>query len=273
MEDDLSQNHVPVAPTAAESPLDSNTTEGFERLDKWKGCKNAPKRFVFEHNHSRAKNTGFPTRSEIGKNLGLTNHEVAAVFGWTTGDYRFVNPIARGQESVEFDDYPFLPNSMKKATCELSRQDVMPYVDVLSSAFSKLPANSSSKEVLWRGHRRQVSNKVGTIFTLKGFTSVSRDRDNALTFAEKANEGRSNMRTLIAFVEHSNSRDLAKLSARRDEMEVVFPRDTMFEVVAAPKERVVEDESAAMWATVRLRKAMPGAKIEVVYLKEVTNTY
>ena len=42
------------------------------------------------------------TPLQVGKqSLGLSEHQVAAVMGWTIGDYRLINPIARGQEEVE----------------------------------------------------------------------------------------------------------------------------------------------------------------------------
>lgn len=110
-----------------------------------------------------------------------------------------VNPIARGLDEVEFDDYPLLPK-LTKATCKLNKADVLPYVRVLSSALTKLPALVGT-ERLWRGHRRSVSYELGSIITLNGFTSVSRDRTAAIEFAAKANEGRSAQRTLLVFDE------------------------------------------------------------------------
>ena len=95
----------------ASDPLTPLIIEAFEKLDKWKGCllDAAPSRMVFEHNRKRAAGNGFPSSIEIGKKFGLTDHEISALFGWTTGDYRFLNPIARGGDTVDFEDYPFLP--------------------------------------------------------------------------------------------------------------------------------------------------------------------
>ena len=148
----------------------------------------------------------------------------------------------------------------------------MPYIDVLSSALHKLPAMTAARQILWRGHRRPLEQTtVGTTFVLKGFSSVSRDRDNALSFAEKTNEGRSSKRTLLAVMEHSSSRCLAKLSARKDEVEVIFPLDTTFEVIAPPPDRMEQDHFAVQAAAERLRKVIPDAEIELVYIREVTN--
>ena len=258
--------------TVTNNPLAPFVIEGFEQLNKWKEClvdATAPKRMVFEHNRKRAAGNGFPSSIEIGDTFGLTEHEVSALFGWTTGDYRFINPIARGEETVEFEDYPFLPTQLTKAKCRLHRNDVLPYVQVLNSALSKLPLLVSS-QVLWRGHRRKLlETSVGSKVVMKGFTSVSRDRDNALAFCVKANEGRSNRRTLLAFLDHHSSRCIAKFSARKDEMEVMFPLDSTFEVVCEPEGTSEKDKQAVREAVERLRKELPDAEIDLVYLKEV----
>lgn len=254
-----------------EQPLDPATVEAYERLDKWKGCllPGAPSRNVYKYNRSRAASTGFPSKLQIGFNLGLTDHETAAVFGWTTGDYRLVNPIARGLQTVEFDDFPFLPNEMINARCRLSREDVVPYVCVLSSALSKLPA-LPPRQRLWRGHRRRMGRaEVGSVIKMGGFTSVTRDRENALDFAAKSNEGRSDKRTLLGILEHSGGRCVSKLSARPDEMEVLFPRGATFEVVDPPGDTFGDDRLAVRRAEERLRETMPDAEIDLVYVREV----
>jgi len=257
-----------------DEPLDADTTNAYEQLDKWKGCTapGAPVRLVYNHNRSRAAATGFPTRLQVGTNLGLTDHETAAIFGWTTGDYRLLNPIARGLERTEFDEYPFLPYEMTKTPCLLDRQDVLPYVRVLSSALSKLDSLDSSRETLWRGHGRNLDQlEVGSIVTMKGFTSATRDRDNAITFAAKPNEGVSDQRTLLVLLEHSSGRCISKLSARSEEMEVVFPLDTKWEVVDPPLEDTECDKdcSAVQQAMEQLRRTIPEAEIGLVYVKEV----
>mmetsp|Transcript_29880 Transcript_29880/g.64709 ORF Transcript_29880/g.64709 Transcript_29880/m.64709 type:complete len:337 (+) Transcript_29880:352-1362(+) len=256
---------------APEVQLDPQTIEAYEALDKWKGCarSDAPVRLVYKHNRSRAAGAGFPTRLTVGSNLGLSDHETAAIFGWTTGDYRLLNPIARGSTVTEFDEYPFLPQDMAKVTCKLTREDVLPYIRVLSSALSKLPPLSSQQR-LWRGHRRKLTpSSVGSIIRMKGFTSVTRDRDNALDFAKKSNEGRSNQRTLIGVLEHSSGRCISKLSARPGEMEVIFPADTTFEVVDPPGDTGSDDLKAVQSASERMRESMPGGDIDLIYVREV----
>lgn len=255
------------------------TIEAYERLDKWKGCLlpsgAAPpiSRMVYKHNKSRAASTGFPSRLQVGTNLGLSHHETAAIFGWTTGDYRMINPIARGDNDVEFDEYPFLPNQTTKAKCRLSKVDVMPYVYVLRSALDKLPAlNSQKQQRLWRGHGRRIDQqRPGSIIVLKGFTSVTRDRDNALEFAAKE-EGTtsSKQRTLLCILEHFSARCISKLSARPREYEVLFPMDKTFEVVdPSTVDTAHEDALAVRKAAERLREKMPGAEIDLVYVREV----
>lgn len=170
---------------------------GFELLDKWKRCeRDVGPCLVFEVNRSRAENSGFPSVMEQGKHMGLTAHEVAAVMGWSTGatwhplaldargeDFRLINPIARGAEQVDFEDYP----EGGRAMCQLQRVEVMPYVSVLSSALAKLPKAHGAR--LYRGHRRAMP-PVGTTVLLRGFTSVSYDMESALSFVKQAKQGR-----------------------------------------------------------------------------------
>lgn len=256
---------------APEVQLDPQTIDAYEALDKWKGCtsSDAPVRLVYKHNRSRAAGAGFPTRLTIGSNLGLSDHETAAIFGWTTGDYRLLNPIARGSTVAEFDEYPFLPQDMAKVTCKLTREDVLPYIRVLNSALSKLPPLSSQQR-LWRGHRRKLMpSSVGSIVRMKGFTSVTRDRDNALDFVTKSNEGRSKQRTLIGVLDHSSGKCISKLSARPGEMEVLFSADTTFEVVDPPGDTGSDDLKAVQSAAERMRENIPGADIDLIYIREV----
>ncbi|CAK0848269.1 unnamed protein product [Prorocentrum cordatum] len=147
--------------------------DGFERLDKWRHCEEegVGECRVFAHNLARARNSGFPSTLECGEAAGLSPHEIAALFGWTTGDFRFLNPIARGLAEVTFQDYP----RGAAVLCRLSREEVLPYVQVVSAALRKLPP-AAGGQVLWRGHRRPVAAEVGAVLELPGFASASHDR-------------------------------------------------------------------------------------------------
>ncbi|CAE7253768.1 unnamed protein product [Symbiodinium microadriaticum] len=247
------------APAAPE--LEVNV-RAFELLDKWKNCdRTVGQSLVYAQNKLRAENEGFPSIMEVGRGMGLTQHEVAAVLGWTTGDFRLINPIARGQEEVEFEDFPRGQRTM----CRLSRVDVMPYVQVLHGAVQKLPALSSTQP-LYRGHRREVALPVGSVVLLPGFTSTSYDMDGAVAFAKQANQGRSAKRTLLVIQESFSGRLIAKLSARKYEAEVLFPIDTTFKVVETSTSPATE---AAANATEELRRSMSEAEIRVVCLCEV----
>mmetsp|Transcript_37533 Transcript_37533/g.63926 ORF Transcript_37533/g.63926 Transcript_37533/m.63926 type:complete len:344 (+) Transcript_37533:200-1231(+) len=270
--------------------LDDATLTAYEQLDKWKEClldnnlpnnvvrnsnKKPPSRRVYEHNRKRAAGTGFPTRLAVGRSLGLTDHETASIFGWTTGDYRLLNPAARGRGEkkmsmiVEFDEYPFLPHDTTKVTCRLSKEDISPYLAVLTSALYKLPPLNNS-QILWRGHRRPIyPSAPGTMVTMDGFTSVTRDRETAIEFAVKSNEGRSKKRTLLCILEHYSARAISKLSARSNEMEVLFPPRRTFEIVDAPKDTKSDDLRAVQNAVEKLQKEIPGAEVEIVYVCEV----
>mmetsp|Transcript_839 Transcript_839/g.2332 ORF Transcript_839/g.2332 Transcript_839/m.2332 type:complete len:236 (-) Transcript_839:114-821(-) len=213
----------------------------------------------------------------MGTKLGLSDHETCALFGWTTGDYRFINPIARDADAqvVEFDEYPFLPQNTAKVKCRLTREDVLPYIRVMQSALSKLPPLQDRQQRLWRGHRRRFPNpRPGSnmLSLTQGFTSTTRDREKALEFAMKSNEGRSQKRTLMCILQHHNAKCISKLSARRQEGEVLFSPDTVLEVVDPPGDTYEEDMEAVQRASEKMRESggMPEAMIELIYVREVT---
>lgn len=249
--------------------------EGFEALNKWKSCERegVGECLVYKHNRTRAANEGFPSRLEVGNAQGLTDQEVAAVLGWTTGDFRFINPIARGQDEVEFEEYFGTEDASgsKTAKCRLTQQEVLPYVQVLNHTLLKMPAVDSSQR-LWRGHRRPIPAEVGTVIMLRGFTSVSNFVDEAVGFVGRANLGKSPKRTILAFQQHRGGRGISKLSARRQEAEVLFPLNSCFEVVAGDADTIAADDKVAREAEALLRKELPEAEIRIVYLKEVDSS-
>ena len=269
--------------SAATADLDEQVIRKYEQLDKWKGCppslsasRGSPlSRLVYQHNRARAAATGFPTRLAIGTKLGLSDHETCALFGWTTGDYRFINPIARdaNANAVEFDEYPLLPENTAKVKCRLTRDDVLPYIRVMQSALSKLPPLQERQQRLWRGHKRSFPNhRPGSkMISLQGFISTTRDREKALEFATKSNEGRSQRRTLLCILQHHNAKCISKLSARRQEGEVLFSPGTVLEVVDPPGGTFQKDLQAVKRATERMRESgsMPEATIDLIYVREV----
>lgn len=249
----------------------------LEQLNIYQSIPNAPPRYIYSYHLNRAANTRLPSVLTIGRDTyHLTDHQIAAVFGWTTGEYRWVNPAARGTKGViSFDAYPFLSDGdMTKHTARLDSKQILPYVHVLQSALLRLPPLGGSV-ILYRGHRRPLPN--ATTFTLRGFTSVSRDRENALEFAE-SKDGRSSERCLLVILRSSSARSLTALSARREESELLFPLDTTFRRVevkgdnAVPIGNIESDRRAVEQATERLRAKLgkdSNAVIRLVYVEEV----
>eukprot|EP00929_Paragymnodinium_shiwhaense_P027668 TRINITY_DN16194_c0_g1_i11.p1 TRINITY_DN16194_c0_g1~~TRINITY_DN16194_c0_g1_i11.p1 ORF type:complete len:295 (-),score=48.27 TRINITY_DN16194_c0_g1_i11:396-1280(-) len=241
----------------------------FERLDKWKRCERpgVGSCLVYDANLSRARFDGFPSALENGQQWGLTTHEVAAVFGWSTGDYRFVNPIARGASEVRFEDYP---SGSEPAMCALTREEVSPYIYFLSSALRKLPSDVSSNW-MWRGHHRRIDGGPGSVVVFEGFTSASFNRDEAVKFAIKDPvPEKSHTRTLLVFQETCTGKLISKLSARRREAEVLFPIGAAFEVMPPPSDSERSaDEAAANEAQQAMRKHIDDAEVHVVYLREL----
>eukprot|EP00413_Alexandrium_margalefii_P038317 CAMPEP_0204599340 /NCGR_PEP_ID=MMETSP0661-20131031/54769_1 /ASSEMBLY_ACC=CAM_ASM_000606 /TAXON_ID=109239 /ORGANISM="Alexandrium margalefi, Strain AMGDE01CS-322" /LENGTH=257 /DNA_ID=CAMNT_0051610055 /DNA_START=127 /DNA_END=900 /DNA_ORIENTATION=- len=241
--------------------------KAFEQLNKWSRCDHDIGAFMVYGQHlQRAENTGFPSVLEFGKEVGLTSHQVAALLGWTTGDFRFVNPIARGAAEVSFEEY----SSGSKALCRLTKDEVVPYVNVISSALHVLPRVLAGQR-LWRGHRMPISGELGAVFTLRGFTSATYDRDEALRFAAQVTDpAAASQRTLIAIEGHCSGRSIAKFSARRGELEVLFPLDRHFQVLPRPDGvKVDEDERAVQNVVQGMRGSLPEAEVCIVYVREV----
>lgn len=274
--------------------------QAVESLNKWKECISEwivtsttteppsiviPPRYVFAHNRTQAASKGFPSVLEKGQTMGLTTHETVALYGWTTGDYRFLNPLARRrrwrQEEdkvvvVEFEDYPLLPYDLRKYTFRLFLTDVLPYLRILQSALSKLPPQTSDI-IIWRGHVVVVvgsttslllPQSIGSRFILPGYTSATLDRDMAVKFctSAKKEENDDNDKNsdnyyyyLIGCVSSQTAKSISKWSCRPEEMEVLFGIDTEFEVVPAPSEAEEED-------TIH---GMPPSSIIRLYVKEV----
>ena len=239
-------------------------------------------------NSPNSHSTNLSTRRKKHDRRGLSPPQVAALFGWTTGDFRFVNPVARGADGVSFDELPpgfgFAP-----VRCSLTRREVLPYVAVLVSALQALPAPVRLGARVWRGHARAVPAECGQILLLPGFTSCSYSADEAIRFAtQHYSPLKCGARSLLVIDEHSSGRDVRAFSARRREAEVLFPADTAFEVLTRLKVQVDDEHSssssqqassAALAPDVRaalrdalreMRRASPAAELEVVHLREVT---
>jgi len=271
--------------------VDPATIEAFETLNKWKqrannddaANKTSLTRWVYQHNRTQAANKGFPSVLQVGLDGGLSEHEIAALYGWTTGDYRLVNPIARGHDVATFTEYPFLrEGDMSQVQFVLDKSDVWPYVQLLQSALSKI--KEPPPRCVWRGIKRDllksssstsVGSTVGDTLTLPGFTSTTMDRDNALEFCTKPDTASSNStpmkRTLLCILKPQSGTCISRLSARPQEMEVLFPPNCQFQI--ADPERVhtkQEDQAAVDEAVMKLQTTIPNATIGLVYVKEIT---
>lgn len=157
-----------------------------------------------------------------GQQAGLTEQETVAIFGWTSNDYHFINPIAWGTAEIDVDPYWSQHESDTVHTCSLYRADVWPEIEVLLRALDKLPPAQPLKATLWRGSGLSAE-ELGPVITGHGFSSTSHNFDAALNFAT---------RTLWA-IENYNSggKDISNLSAFPSEEEVLLPMGYRLEVV------------------------------------------
>lgn len=187
--------------------------EGFEQLDKYAHCDGKADHYmVYQRNLGLA-----PERVlRAGRDADLIQQEAVAIFGWTLGDFEFLNKIAWGAENVTFGVEPFgFPH------CTLSRTDVLPYIEVLVRGLHKLPA--AKPATLWRGSKRSAE-RLGKVIA-GGFDSTSRNFDAAFNFV-KGSGG-----SLWAIESHTDGKDISNFSDKPAEGEVLFPAGSRLEVV------------------------------------------
>eukprot|EP00930_Biecheleria_cincta_P075325 TRINITY_DN6248_c0_g1_i2.p1 TRINITY_DN6248_c0_g1~~TRINITY_DN6248_c0_g1_i2.p1 ORF type:complete len:378 (-),score=41.60 TRINITY_DN6248_c0_g1_i2:83-1120(-) len=121
----------------------SDDLDDFKKLNKYAHCnKKTDPYMVYKRNSGRAGENVM----KAGQDAGLLQEETVAIFGWTLGDYEFVNRIAWGADEVEFGVEPF-----GYPTCKLSKAEVSPYIKVLVEGLHKLPP--AQPATLWRGSK------------------------------------------------------------------------------------------------------------------------
>jgi len=186
---------------------------GFEKLDKYAHCDGKVDPYMVYQ-----RNLGLSPERVLsaGREAGLLQQEAVAIFGWTLGDFEFLNKIAWGAQNVTFGVEPFgFPH------CTLKKADVLPYIEVLVSGLQRLPA--AQPAVLWRGSKRSAK-RLGKVIA-GGFDSTSRSFDAAFNFV-KGSGG-----SLWAIESHTAGKDISNFSDKPAEGEVLFPAGSRLEVV------------------------------------------
>lgn len=201
------------------SLLEIGTTVPFEQLTKPGKDKS-----IYE---STVKLKTFQKKYEPFKNY-LSDAEAAAVFGYTTGDFTFLNGFARGAKQMVIQK-PF--PAVKKSA-------MMPYLEMLDTALTKLPVYGGAP--LWRG--TQLPDAVlaecvpGGTFSDPAYLSTTKFEK----IATGGMAGRSSPH-ILKIVSWFNAKDVAALSNQPQEGEVLFPRGTKFKVLNVedtPKQKI-----------------------------------
>jgi len=242
------------------------TARRSERIDEIKGyvqwlpriLRNLLDRAVFQHYQPVLQN---------GQQAGLTEQETVAIWGWTSMDYIFFNPIAWGAPEVTVPPFWSQHEPNVASTCSVYRADVWPAIEFLVGALNKLPPVQPNV-TLFRGSR-QSAEELGPVIT-GGFSSTSHSFDVALRFAG---------RTLWAIESCTSGKDITKFSAFPDEEEVLLPMGTRLEVVEcspttfddAMQQQILE-QNAERW-NYCIREAPPegcegGSNVTVLCMKE-----
>lgn len=228
----------------------SDDLEDFKKLDKYAHCNGKADHYmVYNRNSALAGEKVL----KAGQDAGLLQEETVAIFGWTLGDFEWVNQIAWGANESKFGVEPFgFP------TCKVFKAEVSPYIKVIVEGLQKLPP--AQPGTLWRGSKRSAQ-KLGKEIT-GGFSSTSRKFDAAFNFVSKSGG------SLWAIESHTSGKDISQFSDRPTEGEVLFPAGSRLEVVEcspgtvddALRQKVKEAEEA-------LHKRLPAAKIDIICMK------
>uniref|UniRef100_A0A7S2I4Y3 NAD(+)--protein-arginine ADP-ribosyltransferase n=1 Tax=Alexandrium andersonii TaxID=327968 RepID=A0A7S2I4Y3_9DINO len=218
--------------------------EDFEKLDKYAHCSGKVDPYMV---YQRNLDLTPKAVRDAGVAAGLSAQETVAIFGWTLGDFEFINKVAWGADNVTFGVEPFgYPH------CTLYKAEVAPYIEVLVSALKKLPP--AAPGTLWRGSKRTLG-RLGKVIK-GGFDSTSRSFGSALNFVK--NSGGS----LWAVESHSSGKDISMFSDKPAEGEVLFPAGSELDVVDCSP-AVVTDEIRQ-----KVRAAeTPAAPIDIICLK------
>lgn len=252
------------------TPQVNNTSDwyqAFKELDRNINCereKHEPFR-IFDQRFKSAKYNKMDqdvSLKSADNPLSLTDLELAALHGWTTGDYMFVNDIARGMNESTFDVFNFRAKGYKNK-CTLTKDQVQPYVEILSDALAKLKGYNGT---LWRGSSRPVGQDE--IMELPGFSAFSLSMDSALGFiVDSACKSRSVKKTLFKVEKSSGGKSMMSFSTSMDEGEVLFDRNTRFRIV----HRTVDKAATAKLKFVlgQCKRDSAAVAIEVVHLVEL----
>jgi len=198
-----------------------------------------------------------------GQQAGLTEQDTVAIYGWTRFEYEFLNPIAWGKPEVTVT--PFWETNT--STCTAYRADVLPLIEVVLRALSKLPPIPPNV-TLFRGDGRSAE-ELGSVIT-GGFMSTTNSLDAALLFAFP-------QRTLWAIESSPSGKDITKFSAYPQETEILLPNGTRLEVVKcspttfddAMQQKVVEFD-ALRRDLCMIDDTLPCSNITVLCMKETT---
>jgi hypothetical protein len=168
---------------------------------------------------------------------GLTKDGVEGVYTYSTENYQGMNPYLRDLDPLSSTQQSILgAPSIDSMTVEqkLAWEAHIAHTDEGLAALPPYrvdPADATSET--WRGMRASddllSQLKVGDVFNDPGYFSSSTDSFVADSFARGA--GADETATVLK-IEGTNGVDISPLSRYSDEAEILFPRDSSFEVIS-----------------------------------------
>ncbi|MEZ4317552.1 MAG: ADP-ribosyltransferase [Myxococcota bacterium] len=146
----------------------------------------------------------------------MSEEELVAVYGYTTNDYKFLNPALRGLD----------PTSLS---------ELMPYIAAAESGLQKMPSVSELE-----GSSVQTIRGVGGLPPHLDAQLQPGENFSDRAFMSTSREALDNFKGDYEFhIEGSTGRDVESLSAYTTEREVLYPTGTTFTVI----ERTVDPDT------------------------------
>jgi hypothetical protein len=182
-------------------PLDRSRYQTF-KAEHWEG--------VQRRAEKRLKELG----------LALTVEEAAAISGYTSQDYQFINPMLRGQGKKP------VPSLTKGKS--YTPEDLLPYINLIVSGLNQLPASAPSP--VYRGTNLPQAvlqnHVVNAVVSDRAFLSTTGSEE----VAYKPMGGKASMHRFT--IEHRSGRDVTPLTLHLEENETLFLPGTRFKVVS-----------------------------------------
>jgi ADP-ribosyltransferase exoenzyme len=168
---------------------------------------------------------------------GLTKDGVEGIYTYSTENYQAMNPYLRDMDALSPTSQSLLGASSVDTMTAGQRLEWETLINHTDEGIASLPPYrvdlADAVSTTWRGIRASddllSQLEVGQVFRDPGYFSSSTDSFVADLFARGAGDGET---SAVLEIEGTDGVDISPLSRYQDEAEILFPRDSRFEVVS-----------------------------------------